>query len=57
VFDRVVAGKVNKQIADELGIGERTVKTERAQVLTKLGVGSTAELGRLAERLAQLSIQ
>jgi FixJ family two-component response regulator len=55
VFDRVVAGKVNKQIADELGIGERTVKTERAQVLTKLGVGSTAELGRLAERLAQLS--
>ena len=57
VFDRVVAGKVNKQIADDLGIGERTVKTERAQVLTKLGVGSTAELGRLAERLAQLSIQ
>jgi FixJ family two-component response regulator len=57
VFDRVVAGKVNKQIADELGIGERTVKTERAHVLTKLGVGSTAELGRLAERLAQLSIQ
>jgi FixJ family two-component response regulator len=55
VFDRVVAGKVNKQIADELGIGERTVKTERAQVLTKLGVGSTAELGRLAERLEQLS--
>jgi FixJ family two-component response regulator len=55
VFDRVVAGKVNQQIADELGIGERTVKTERAQVLTKLGVGSTAELGRLAERLAQLS--
>jgi FixJ family two-component response regulator len=55
VFDRVVAGKVNKQIADELAIGERTVKTERAQVLTKLGVGSTAELGRLAERLEQLS--
>jgi FixJ family two-component response regulator len=55
VFDRVVAGKVNKQIADELGIGERTVKTERAQVLTKLGVGSTAELGRLAERLEHLS--
>jgi len=57
VFDRVIAGKVSKQIADELGIGERTVKTERAQVMTKLGVGSAAELGRLAERLAQLSIQ
>jgi FixJ family two-component response regulator len=57
VFDRVIAGKVSKQIADDLGIGERTVKTERAQVMTKLGVGSAAELGRLAERLAQLSIQ
>jgi FixJ family two-component response regulator len=56
VFGRVVAGKVNKQIADELGIGERTVKAERAQVMTKLGVGSAAELGRLAERLSQLSI-
>jgi len=55
VFDRVVAGKLNKQIADELGIGERTVKTQRAQVLAKLGADSTAELGRLAEQLARLS--
>ena len=54
VFDRIVAGKLNKQIADELRIGERTVKAERAQVMAKLGVGSAAELGRLAERLGLL---
>lgn len=55
VFDRVVAGRVNKQIADELGIGERTVKAERARVMAKLGAGSAAELGRLAEQLARQS--
>jgi FixJ family two-component response regulator len=54
VFDRVVAGKLNKQIAAELGIAERTVKSQRAQVLEKLGVDSAAELGRLAEQLARL---
>lgn len=53
VFDRLVAGGLNKQIAAELGISERTVKTERAQVMRKLGVGSLAELGRLAERFRQ----
>jgi len=55
VFDRIVAGRLNKQIADELGIGERTVKAQRAQVLAKLGVESVAELGRLAERLQSLT--
>jgi FixJ family two-component response regulator len=56
IFDRVVAGKLNKQIAAELGVAERTVKAERAQVMVKLGAGSAAELGRLAERLRQLSL-
>jgi FixJ family two-component response regulator len=51
VFDRIVAGKLNKQIADDLGIAERTVKLWRAQIMAKLGVGSAAELGRLAEQL------
>jgi FixJ family two-component response regulator len=51
VFDRIVRGKLNKQIANELGVGERTVKAQRAQVMAKLGVGSAAELGVLAERL------
>jgi FixJ family two-component response regulator len=48
VFDRIVQGKLNKQIADELGVGLRTVKAYRAQLMTKLGVNSAAELGRLA---------
>ena len=55
VFDRVVDGKANKTIADELGIAERTVKVHRAQMMVKLGVGSSAELGALAERLRHLS--
>jgi FixJ family two-component response regulator len=54
VFDRIVAGRLNKQIATELGIAERTVKMQRAQVMAKLGAGSAAELGRLAERLRRL---
>jgi len=48
VFDRIVAGRLNKQIADELGIGLRTVKAYRAQLMVKLNVTSAAELGMLA---------
>ncbi|MGZ8992769.1 MAG: response regulator transcription factor [Burkholderiaceae bacterium] len=55
VFDQIVAGKLNKQIAAELGIGERTVKAQRAQLMLKLGADSAAELGRLAEQLRQAS--
>ena len=51
VFDRIVAGKLNKQIAAELSIAERTVKREREQVMAKLGANSAADLGRLAELL------
>ena len=54
VFDGIVAGQLNKQVADALGIAERTVKLQRAQLMAKLGVGSAAELGRLAERLQRL---
>lgn len=48
VFDRIVEGKLNKQIADELGVALRTVKSYRAQLMIKLGVNSAAELGKLA---------
>ena len=48
VFERIVAGQRNQQIADALGIGLRTVKAHRAQLMAKLGVGTAAELGRLA---------
>ena len=54
VFDLIAAGRLNKQIADELGMAERTVKLHRARVMAKLAVGSPAELGRLAERLRLL---
>ena len=51
VFALVVSGRPNKQIADVLGISERTVKAHRGQVMHKMGVQSPAELGRLAEWL------
>lgn len=54
VFIRVIEGKVNKVIAHEIGLAERTVKVYRAQMLTKLGVRSSAELGALAEQLRNL---
>jgi FixJ family two-component response regulator len=51
VFELVVAGRLNKQIADVLGIAERTVKAQRAQVMAKLGAANAAELGRMAAQL------
>ena len=50
VFERVAAGKLNKQIADELGIAERTVMAQRAQIMAKLKADSVAALGRIAEQ-------
>jgi FixJ family two-component response regulator len=47
VLKHVVEGKLNKQIADDLGIHERTVKLHRTAITTKLGVHSVAELTRL----------
>ncbi|HYR35977.1 MAG TPA: LuxR C-terminal-related transcriptional regulator [Burkholderiales bacterium] len=41
-------GRMNKQIAADLGIHERTVKLHRTAVTTKLGVRSVAELTTLA---------
>jgi FixJ family two-component response regulator len=55
VFDGITAGKLNKQIAGDLHIAERTVKLHRSQLMSKLGVASAAELGSLAERLRRLS--
>jgi len=51
VFELVAAGRLNKQIADVLGIAERTVKAQRAQVMAKLGAANAAELGRIAAQL------
>lgn len=47
VMDRVLAGKLNKVIADELGIAMRTVEVHRARVFEKMNVRSAVELSRL----------
>jgi len=49
VFALVVTGMLNKQIASELGIGEKTVKVHRARVMEKMQAGSIAALVRLAD--------
>lgn len=51
VFHHVVDGKPNKQIANELGTVEQTVKVHRARVMAKMKVQSLADLVRVAERL------
>src|SRR5438552_12441811 len=49
VLEHVVAGKLNKQIASDLGISEATVKMHRARVMTKMKVQGIADLVRIAE--------
>lgn len=54
VFELVVRGKTNKQIAYELGATERTIKAHRQRVMQKMQVQSLAELVSLAERVGIL---
>ena len=54
VFELIVRGKINKQIAHQLGTTERTVKAHRHQVMEKMRVHSLAELVSIAERLGVL---
>ena len=50
VLSYVVAGRLNKQIAGDLGIVEQTVKVHRGRMMEKLGVRTVADLVRLAEK-------
>jgi FixJ family two-component response regulator len=51
VMDWMIRGRLNKVIAAELGIGEKTVKVHRARLLQKMGVRSVAELVPLGARI------
>jgi RNA polymerase sigma factor (sigma-70 family) len=51
VLEYVIAGKMNKNIAADLGTGEQNIKVHRRRLIRKMGVKSLAELVRLAERL------
>jgi RNA polymerase sigma factor (sigma-70 family) len=51
VFELVVSGLLNKQIAAELGASEKTIKVHRGRVMQKMEADSLADLVRMAERL------
>ena len=50
VLEHIVAGRLNKQIAAELGTVEKTIKFHRANLMRKMGVRVVADLVKLAER-------
>jgi FixJ family two-component response regulator len=47
----VVTGRLNKQIAGDIGISEITVKVHRSQVMRKMRASSLPDLARMADRL------
>ncbi len=51
VVDGVVRGRLNKQIAGDLGVSEITVKVRRAQVMRKMGARTLVDLVRMYDRL------
>ena len=54
VFDLVIRGNINKQVARALGCTERTVKAHRHRVMEKMQAQSLAELVSVAERVGLL---
>src|SRR5438552_3531282 len=57
VMSLVVSGRLNKQIAGELGVSEMTVKMHRRQVMRKMQAAGVAQLVRLADQLGILAPQ
>jgi FixJ family two-component response regulator len=51
VMALVVTGRLNKQIAADLGVSEITVKVHRSQVMQKMRAKSLPELARMADKL------
>src|SRR5579863_720609 len=57
VLSHVVAGRLNKQIAGELGVSEMTIKMHRRQVMRKMQAAGVAQLVRLADQLGIIPAQ
>jgi FixJ family two-component response regulator len=57
VFQLVVTGMLNKQIASQLGTALKTVKVHRARIMAKMGAQSLADLVRFADKLSTDSPQ
>jgi FixJ family two-component response regulator len=57
VMDLVISGRLNKQVADQLGISEITVKAHRGRVMRKMRVASLADLVRAGERLHDAALR
>jgi FixJ family two-component response regulator len=53
VMERIVEGRLNKQVAFDLGISEVTVKAHRGKVMRKMQALSLPELARMADKIAQ----
>lgn len=53
VMALVATGRLNKQMAQDMGVGEVTVKAHRGQVMRKMGARSIADLVRMADRLGE----
>ena len=50
MLTHVIAGRLNKQIAGDLGTVEKTIKVHRGRMMNKMGVHSVADLVRIAEQ-------
>lgn len=56
VLAHVLRGRLNKQIAGDLGVHERTIKLHRTAITKKLGVRSVAEIARLADQAGMFAL-
>jgi len=56
VLERIVAGRLNKQIADDLGISIKTVEAHRANIMEKLQVTTVADLMKVALSKPEISV-